>query len=71
VEICPEHRQVGVVDVEERLPIGEASAPGGEFRGVVGRQWHVVAPGQAHERVGLEGALDVQVEFGQRQRARQ
>ena len=69
VLLGPEHRQVGVVDVEERLQVAEVRVPRAQFGRVVGRQRHVVAAGQRHEQVGLERALDVQVEFGERRHA--
>ena len=67
VLLGPQHREVGVVDVEERLQVAEVRVPGGELGRVVGGQRHAVAAGQGDQQVGLERAFDVQVEFGERQ----
>ena len=64
----PEHRQVGVVDVEEVLQAAEVGVARRQLRRVVRRQRDVVAAGQLDQQVGLEGALDVDVQLGQGQR---
>jgi hypothetical protein len=67
VLLRPQHREVGVVDVQEGLQVGEVGVARRQLRRIGRRQPHAVALREGNEQVGLEGALDVQVELGQRQ----
>ncbi len=63
VLLGPQHRHQRVVQVEERLQVAERVRPP-QLLGVRERQLHAVAPGERERQLGLQGAFDVQVEFG-------
>ena len=58
-----EHARAGVVEVEERLEVGEVMGPS-EGRHIRVRQPDPVALGQGEDQLRLQGALDVQVQLG-------
>jgi len=63
VLLLAQHGTGGVIDVEERLQVGEhIRAPEGLDRVIW--QGDAVAPGQLEHERRLQGALDVQVQFG-------
>ena len=58
----PQHGDVGVAQVQERLQVGEGVA-GPQFVEVLVRQLDPVPFGDREDRLGLEGAFEVEVEL--------
>ena len=62
VLLALQHRRALIVDVQERLQIGERV--GGPHRGLIReRQRHPVAPGQLEQHLRLQRPLDVQMQL--------
>ena len=68
VGLGAEHRNVAVVQIQERLQAGELVL-GPELIGVGAGQRDPVAPGQPDEQLGFERALDVNMKLRCRQHA--